>query len=316
MNWARARELLGRTGSPRRSIYVRPRSDATPSPSLSPPRAASLCLVSGKGGTGKSYITANLACLFARRGRTLILDADFGVGNAHILQGTTPKQTLVDLVDGRADARAVISPCRAQLDLLPAGSGVSRVAGLTSPQMSRLARGIEELEIDYRFLLIDSAAGLSDQTLALAAASDLVVLVTNPDLTAMTDGYAFLKVLLQRKPTCDPLLVVNRVESLEEGRATADRIQGACRKFLGREPRWVGMIPADRAVMRSVNRRRPLVLEEAEPSVKAGGPSDGKEVIAALEDLAVVLLGELVRVQPRGLGRSLLASAGYSPARS
>ena len=316
MSWARARELLGRSGLSRRPARTGRRPTAVPSQALAPPRAASLCLVSGKGGTGKSFVVANLAVLLARRGRTLILDADFGVGNAHILQGTTPTRTLVDLVEGRADARSVVSTCRGQLDLLPGGSGVSRVAGLTSPQMSRLARGIEELETDYRFLLTDSAAGLSGQTLALASASDLVILVTNSDLTAMTDGYAFLKVLLQRKPDCVPLLVVNRVESLEEGRATAERVQGACRKFLGREPRWVGMIPADRSVARSVNRRSPLVLGDTESGVAADGTQEGHEVVDALEDLAVVLLDELGRVRPRGLGRSLLASAGYAPARS
>ncbi|MAE28392.1 MAG: hypothetical protein CMJ87_05315, partial [Planctomycetes bacterium] len=84
----------------------RPAPARTPSSGLPRPpdlpgaatRAASLCLVSGKGGTGKSFVTANLACLFARRGRTLLIDADLGVGNAHILQGVNPDHTLVDLV--------------------------------------------------------------------------------------------------------------------------------------------------------------------------------------------------------------------------
>ena len=271
------------------------------------PRAASLCLVSGKGGTGKSFVTANLACLFARRGRTLLIDADLGVGNAHILQGVNPDHTLVDLVEGRVPPRRVLTPCRGGLDLLAAGSGISRVAGLTSPQLAHLARGIDELETDYRLVLTDSAAGLSNQTLALACASDLVVLVTNPDLTAMTDGYAFLKVLLQRRPDCQPLLVVNRVESLEEARITAERVQGACRRFLGREPRWVGALRAEREVLASINRRQPIVMAAEE----AAGSTP-----AALEELAVVLLGELDRLQPRGLGRSLLRSAGYAPARS
>ncbi len=312
MSWAS--EFLTRAAHGRRREHgpatsAGPRRPPAPELPGSAPRAASLCLVSGKGGTGKSFVSANLACLLARRGRTLLLDADLGVGTAHILPGAGPSNTRVDLVVGRVQAREVLTNCRGQLDLLAAGSGVSRVAGLSSPQLARLARGIEELETDYRFVLTDSAAGLSNQTLALACASDLVVLVTNPDLTAMTDGYAFLKVLLQRRPDCQPLLVINRADSLEEERAAAERVQGACRRFLGREPRWIGAIRADKEVLASINRRHPLVLGKAESA-------SAKRTRTALEDLAVVLLDELAGLQPRGLGRSRMGCAGYAPSRS
>ena len=56
-------------------------------------RAGSICVVSGKGGTGKSSVSASLAALLARHGRTLLLDADLGCANAHILQDVHPEHT-------------------------------------------------------------------------------------------------------------------------------------------------------------------------------------------------------------------------------
>src|SRR5262245_19798340 len=106
MNWTDTRKRLLQMASGR---GARPDGEAssppTPSPSSSRraaketpvSRAVSLCVASGKGGTGKSIVSASLAALFSPRGRTLLVDADFGVGNAHILQDVSPTVTCVDV---------------------------------------------------------------------------------------------------------------------------------------------------------------------------------------------------------------------------
>jgi flagellar biosynthesis protein FlhG len=225
-----------------------------------------------------------------------------GVGNAHILQDVVPEHSFVDVVEGRFAVREIRVPCRPQLDLLAAGSGVSRMAGLSSYELHLVACGLENLEQEYKYLLVDSAAGISTQTVAFAAASDVVLIVTTPDVTALTDAYAFLKVLLQRKPDCTPLFVVNRATSAEEGEHVADRMRSVARKFLGREPRFMGALPDDRAVVRSVNERAPAI--ESEPS---------SPFAHAIQRLGLALFEELARVPPKGVGRSLLRSAGYTP---
>src|SRR5688572_21581197 len=167
----------------------------------------SLCVASGKGGTGKSIVSASLAALFAPRGRTLLVDADFGVGNAHILQDVSPRSTCVDVVEGRESVRAALVSCGKDLDLLAAGSGVPRMSEMTSFELHLLASGLREVENDYRYLLVDSAAGVSHQTLAFARASDATLIVTTPDLTAMTDAYAFLKLLFAGRAGTRALLL-------------------------------------------------------------------------------------------------------------
>ena len=290
----------------------RAEAGATERAALRPRRAASICVASGKGGTGKSVVTASLANLFAARGRTLVVDADMGVGNAHILQNVSPPRSFVDVVAGRCAVSEAVVQCNDQLHLLSAGSGVSRMAGLSAYELHLIAGGIEELEPAYDFILVDSAAGISDQTVAFAAACDLVLVVTTPDLTAMTDAYAFIKVLHQRRPHQHPMVVVNRVDQQaavgdahdreQTGARVAERIRSVCQRFLGMEPRWVGSIPEDRSVVRSVASRRPVVLFDPE------GPA-----ATALGGLALPLLAELERIEPRGMGLSLRQDAAFAP---
>ena len=269
--------------------------------------AASVCVASGKGGTGKSVVTASLATLLAARGKTLIVDADLGVGNAHILFDVAPPHSLVDVVHGVCRVRDVVVPCGEALALVGGGSGVSHMAGLSAYELHLVARGIEEVERDYDFVIVDSAAGISEQTIAFAAACDIVLVVTTPDLTAMTDAYALLKVLLAHAPQCAPLLIVNRVaDDIDDtGEHTAERVAerlcSVCRRFLGREPRFIGRVPEDRAVVRSIAARRPVIR------FAPGSPS-----ALALQALSLPLIDELAHVQRIGMGHALVAAAGFS----
>jgi flagellar biosynthesis protein FlhG len=264
-------------------------------------RARSLCIASGKGGTGKSVVTASLAHLLAARGRALIADCDLGVGNAHILQNVSPETSFVDVVEGRASVREIVQPCSAELDLIGGGCGVSRMAQLTAYELHLVASGLADVEREYRYLLVDSAAGVSRQTVIFAAVSDLVLLVTTPDLTAMTDAYAFLKVLLGRAPETRVLLCVNRARDAGEAESVAHRIQRVAGRFLGRAPELVGWLPDDPAVTRCVNHRAAVVaLEPTAPFARL------------LRVLSARVLEELSRLHPRGLGATLLGEVGLA----
>ncbi len=303
MVWNQARQLLGLRRRKADEVQRGPRARVDAGPEgIASVRAASICIASGKGGTGKSMVTASLGVSFASLGRTLILDADLGVANAHILHDVHPDKTLVDVVEGRCDVREAVASVGGGLDLLSGGSGFSKMADLSAYEMHLLSTGIDRLELTYHTVLTDSAAGLSAQTVAFAAASDLVLLVTTPDVTAMTDAYAFLKVLLRRRPHGEVLLVVNRATDRDEAERTARKIREVSRRFLGRAPRFIASLPEDRAAFRCTQRRRPVV--SAEPASELG---------KALTSLAESVGEELTRKRARGLGRNLRRRVAWSP---
>jgi flagellar biosynthesis protein FlhG len=295
MNWDQALRILQplRPGQPADSSLHRE------STLLHRAHAPSVCIASGKGGTGKSVVSAAFAALWAEQGRTLLVDADLGVGNAHLMQNVQPKRSLVDVVRGRATAEEVLTACSPQLDLLAGGSGVSQMASLTPGELQRIAHAIEELDARYDALVVDSAAGISEQTLAFAAAADLVAIVTTSDPTAMTDAYAFLKVLFARRSDAHVDLVVNRTVDDVEGPRTAERIESVCQRFLGRGVRYVGSLPDDRSVVRSVAQRQCVI---------AAAPDSSAAL--ALRRVQRLVSDELATLAHHGLGRSLEASCG------
>jgi flagellar biosynthesis protein FlhG len=283
MNWARARSLIG---------LPHPVDSAA---SGAEPRLAarSICVASGKGGTGKSVICASLAAQLSMRGRVLLVDADLGAGNAHILQNASPERSLVDLVKGTGEIDDVRTACGPQLDLLAAGCGVPHMAGLDPRELATIADGLRAIERDYEWCLVDSAAGLSEQTLAFARASDLVAIVTTPDLTAMTDAYAFYKVLVALGAEQEIGLVVNRAGSEEEAASVVRRVEDVSRRFLGRAPEFLGWLPEDATVRHAVNNRRPVVREDPRSPF-------ADRLLALAEQL------ELRPARPRGLGSAML----------
>jgi flagellar biosynthesis protein FlhG len=304
MSWTDTRKKLAQlaAGRPRRSAVLA--SEHGPSehgPEEPRRRTVSLCMASGKGGTGKSIVSASLAVVLAPRGRTLLVDADFGVGNAHILQDVTPEATCVDVVEGRVSVREALVACGKELDLLAAGSGVPRMAELSRYELHLLASGLREVESDYRFVLVDSAAGVSHQTLAFARACDVTLIVTTPDLTAMTDAYAFLKLLFAGRTGTRALLLVNRAAGAEEAEEVSRRIARVGERFLGAAPRCIGWLPHDPAVSACVNRRGPVVSLDP-----------GAEVSRSLRQVGAAIAEELAQVPPRGLGVGLQHEVGFT----
>ena len=276
-----------------RGSSSRPARKRPASPPAGPGKT--LCVVSGKGGTGKSMISASLAALLARHGPMLLFDADLGVGNAHILQGVSPKRTVADVLAGTVSVREALHACGDGLHLLAGGSGLAQLANLHSSEIDVLAAGMSELDAEFDTWLVDSAAGLSRQTMAFAAASDLVLLVTTPAVTSLTDAYAFLKVLWTHSPETPVRMVLNRVHHAKEGREAAERLSGVTQRFLGRQLHCLSVLPEDPSAFRATQERRPVVTG-AEPS----------PLVHELRRLEEQVRTELSQVQHRDFGDRLL----------
>jgi flagellar biosynthesis protein FlhG len=265
-------------------------------PSADRPLAGhSLCVASGKGGVGKTVVSAALAQLFARLGRTLLLDGDLGVGNAHLLQDVQPARHLGHLAEGSAAVGDLVISCGPGLDLLAAGTGLPHMSDLDLQQRGRIARGLVEIEEEYRTSLVDSAAGVSEQTLSFAVAADATLLITTPDVTALTDAYAFFKVLRQRRPGAPTFLVVNRARDAREAERATARFVEVSGRFLGDAPRVLGWLPEDASVRLAVNQRRSVLRHEPRSAVSR-----------ALADLFARLERALAPLPAGGLGRGLL----------
>lgn len=233
-------------------------------------RARIMALTSGKGGVGKTFLSANLAAALARRGqRVLVLDADLGLANLDVVLNLQPKVTLHDVFTGKVQLEDAILPAPGGFSVLLAGSGLVEYSRLTAEVREQLLRIIDTLAPRYDHILLDTGAGISDVVLfAVSLADDVLVLVT-PEPTSMTDAYATIKVLATQQQRREIKLVVNQVGRIGEGRGMRNQLQLVVDRFVpallpegGVAPvlQLLGEVPLDPSVREAVQRRQ-LLLE-------------------------------------------------------
>lgn len=223
-------------------------------------------IASGKGGTGKTFLAANLAVALALSGvGVAAVDADLGLANLHLLLGVQPAVTLGQVVFENASLESAIHRTPGGVDLVTGGAGASALADLKPAQLERLAEKVRSLRAGRDIVLVDSAAGLSPRTLRLMHDADLCLVATTPEVTAMTDAYAVLKTLARTPERRARIaLVVNQARSEAEGARVHEKLKAVAEKFLDVPALelWA-IVPEDPEVGRSVARRRPLTLDPA-----------------------------------------------------
>jgi flagellar biosynthesis protein FlhG len=233
-------------------------------------RASVLAMTSGKGGVGKTFLSANLAAALAKRGRrVLVLDADLGLANLDVVLNLFPKVTLHDVFTGKVQLDDAILPAPGGFSVLLAGSGLVEYSRLTPEVRDQLQRIINALAPRYDHILLDTGAGISDVVLYAVSLADEVLVIATPEPTSMTDAYATIKVLATQQQRSEIRLVVNQVGRLGEGRVIRNQLQLVVDKFVvpmlpegSAAPvlELVGEVPLDPAVREAVQRRH-LLLE-------------------------------------------------------
>ncbi len=243
-------------------------------------------IASGKGGTGKSMVTVNLGVLIGSpRARVRILDADLGLGNAHLPLGLKPERNLQYFFEGRGSLGDLVQHSRYGVDVLPGGSGLSRLAQLNYPDFRRFALGLDPVLEGASAVLVDSAAGISPQTLSFLLASDLVLIVTTPEITSLTDAYALIKCLALRRPGRGVYLLVNHCDDLEQGRRAFEKIRDISGRFLGIHVSFLGAVPGDPAVRLALAARTPIVIRTPSSPAARGLRSCARKLEGILEEI-------------------------------
>lgn len=219
-------------------------------------------LGSGKGGTGKTLVATALAWSLAHQGeRVLLCDADLGLSNATVHLGLDSGGDFSGLLSNRTSlAQAVVGVlggvARGGFDVLAAPSGSGALANLDPSIAERLVAKLRDSRA-YDRVLLDLSAGVDATTLGFAARADETVLVMTPDPAALTDAYAFAKLLL-RLGAAKPLTLANMVANEAEGARTHEALAKTCRTFLKSTPDYLGWVPRDPHVLSAVRQQRLL----------------------------------------------------------
>jgi flagellar biosynthesis protein FlhG len=213
-----------------------------------------IAVASGKGGVGKTNLVANLAYRLCRQGKkVLILDADMGLGNIHILLGLAPKFTLQHVLEGIRPLKDIIVKGPGGIEVLPAGSGNMRFSELNIAEKVALKTELEAIQSDYDYILFDLSAGLTSNVTYFCSVVQGAIVVASPEPTSFADAYAVMKVLNREFDRKEFHLVVNSVKNRQEGLSVYQRLLKVADRFgLNIRIHFVGHIQTDENVGKAV----------------------------------------------------------------
>ncbi len=225
-----------------------------------PKQAWKIAVTSGKGGVGKSNVSLNLAIALGRLGkRVLLVDADTNLANIDILMGVHVKQTLSDVIFGKAYFSDVILNGPEGIKILPGSSGVVEVLEQDAKIRDGLIEAFEEFERIYDIIVIDTGAGLTENVLQFVTSVDDVVLVTNSEPTSITDAYAMIKMTVMRNSNQRISVLINLASKQKDALETFEKLKLAVRNFLNVEIQMLGFLPVDPNIPLAVARREPFL---------------------------------------------------------
>jgi flagellar biosynthesis protein FlhG len=225
--------------------------------------ASTIAVTSGKGGVGKSNIALNLSILLSAAGnRVALVDADLGLANLDVLMDIGVRANVSHVITGRRRLGDVIVDLPSGVQFVPGASGLARLAELSEFQRAQLLDQLAALEADNDIIVIDTGAGIGANVLHLAGSADRTIVVTTPEPTSVTDAYAVVKVLTQRRYPGQMSLLVNFATDRQEARQTTQRISTVARQFLGVRLLDAGYVLTDEKVAEAVRRRQPFVLTQ------------------------------------------------------
>ncbi|MCE9647624.1 MAG: septum site-determining protein MinD [Chloroflexi bacterium] len=217
-----------------------------------------ITVTSGKGGVGKTTAVANLATALAADGKKVIcIDGDIGLRNLDVVMGLENRivYDIVDVIEGRCKLKQAMirDKHNPELYLIPAAQ--TRDKNAVSP--SDMLRICKELRPEADFILIDSPAGIERGFRNAIAAADKVLVVTNPEVSAVRDADRVVGIL-EAEEKGNPLLILNRLNPIlvkNNDMLSAEDVLD----LLGIQ--LIGIVPEDESVIIGSNRGAPVVTE-------------------------------------------------------
>lgn len=219
-----------------------------------------ISVTGGKGGVGKTSVTVNLAVALAELGHSVMLmDADLGLANIDVMLGLKPHKNLSHVLTGEAELSDIIVEGPGGIQIVPASSGTQAMSQLSPAEHAGLIRAFSQIGQKIDYLIIDTAAGISDTVISFTQASQDILFVVCDEPTSITDAYALMKVLSKEHRLNRFRVLANQVRSPAEGRDVFQRLTKVADKFLDVTLEFVGSVPFDENLRKAIKKQRAVM---------------------------------------------------------
>lgn len=219
-----------------------------------------IAVTGGKGGVGKTNISVNLGIALAEIGRkVMIFDADLGLANIDVVMGLHPQYNLSHVLRGERALEEVIVIGPLGVKVVPAASGLRKMAKLSDAEHAGLIRAFSDIGNDTEILIVDTAAGISDTVISFSRAAQEVIVVVCDEPASITDAYALIKLLNREYDISRFRMLANMVRTAQEGRELYKKMCRVTDRYLDVMLNYLGSIPYDDNLRKAVKGQKPLV---------------------------------------------------------
>lgn len=245
--------------------------DEIPEPAAAPARRCrTVAVTSGKGGTGKTFVSTNLAVILAGLGyRVALVDGDLGTGNVCVHLGLEAERDLGDVLQGKGEVAEITLAGPGGVTVIPGAAASPELAAPSPWQLGRLVATVSHLEGTHDFVLVDTGAGLSTAVETLLLAAGEILVISTEDRASALDAYGLIKLSTRQESPQLIHLILNRVVSDRRARNRAENLVSTAHKFLDVRVNLLGYVEHDPGVLLALEHQQPCV--SLFPSAPASG---------------------------------------------
>ncbi|NOX18245.1 MAG: MinD/ParA family protein [Chlorobi bacterium] len=245
-------------------------------------RGAVFGVTSGKGGTGKSFMTISMAHSLARNNnRVLVVDLDANLSNINIMMNVNPEKNLYHYLRDSVTLEETIYRHSGTLHFIFGESGRTDHPFMNANTVERFFMQLWLLAKKYDFILLDTAAGAGEDVITILKNSDARLIVTTPEPTAVMDAYALIKLMKFAGVEEKKYIIVNMCSTLMEGKTAYDNLDKAIKHFLKENLKLLGLVERDQKISKSILDQSVFMKDFSESRI-------ARQIIKITKDLQTV----------------------------